>query len=699
MNRPPRSTRLHRLAVCLAACLPAATLACGPDFPTRVLEQREAHLLQMPDEGFAFDVQRLVPAPDPALPVHEDAWLAEPHSPQLAHEKALREAALARGETPVEADILAYQRGAAAWHAGEIAAAAAAFDELLQWPPEQRPQRSVMARYMLGRSQAQLGDAAAAAASFQQLRREVQGGAADPLGLGSASLGEEARLALDAGDAEQAVSLYAQQAALGSASGRDSLRQVAAAAVDDAEQRARLLQGPLGQRLLLSYLFAHNGALPADLAAALPSDHPERDRLAALAYNAGDYTQAQALATGPDTPLAHWLQAKLALRRGDSDAAMAAYARAVDGFPVDPQRNDLLSSDPTTFAALGSDGLTTHCRMRAEAGTLALSRGDFVEALAQLYVGAGLYWSDVAYIAERVLTVDELRQFVDQRLPTIAVADVSVGWAGEDPPASLRALLARRLLREGRGSEALPYFSDETVRAQAAEYMDARAAMQRGSELDRARAAFAAAELARWQGMELLGYELDPDYGEYAGMFDLNSADGWNYQTQRYEMRERADIHIDPSFSSEAERQRVQASRAEPLQRFHYRGLAANLAEQAASLLPPRSQAYAAVMCQAVHYVMDRDPARRDQLYLRYLREGAYVPWGGNFGRDCPAPDFDKVAREQHAARMAMLQRAATWTLPPLLLLGAGALLWRRRRSGVSPTSPPIPNNRKKEDS
>jgi hypothetical protein len=129
------------------------------------------------------------------------------------------------------------------------------------------------------------------------------------------------------------------------------------------------------------------------------------------------------------------------------------------------------------------------------------------------------------------------------------------------------------------------------------------------------------------------------------------------------------------------ERARVEASSPVPAHRFHYRGLAANLAEAAADQLPPRSQAYAAVMCQATRYVLNTEYARGQQLYRRYLREGPYVPWGERFGQACPAPDFDKVERELRAARIAQIQRVATWTLPPLLALGLAALWWRRRRS------------------
>ncbi|NIO39120.1 MAG: hypothetical protein GTO41_02305, partial [Burkholderiales bacterium] len=67
--------------------------------------------------------------------------------------------------------------------------------------------------------------------------------------------------------------------------------------------------------------------------------------------------------------------------------------------------------------------------MRGELGVVRLSRGEYAEALGLLQ---NQFWADAAYIAERILTVDELIVFVDSGAP---VHD------------RLRPLLARRLAR------------------------------------------------------------------------------------------------------------------------------------------------------------------------------------------------------------------------------------------------------------
>lgn len=700
-------------------CSPA--WACGPDFPTSLLEQRQQTLGELPEGSFDYEVSRLVDVSGlPFRPV-EAGWAPEPEGLRPAEAEGLpqgqqrlvlelraldsAEAVLA-GAGSLPPAIAHYTAGAVAWRAGDLDAARAQFAAVRALPAEQRGNHGPMATYMLARALA--GEAAAA--MFQQLRDEVRAGAPDPLGLAVASFGEEARIALEGGRVAPAVELYAQQAALGSGSGRTSLLFVARRLAQDAEARAQLLTTESGRGLLLAYLFARSfelpPALPApgeaitpfdpwqgssggpdsasvlavfdELDAALAVDDPKRDRLAAIVYRAGRFEAAERALGGADSALAHWLRAKLALRRGDPEAAASAYALAIHAVGA----GEVWTARPeeVDFHAPSQAPLDARCRLQAEAGLVALSRNDVLQAMALFYAAAERHWVDAAYIAERVLSVDELRDFA-QRVAAEPQPPVEDSWVlgSQAPAAALRALLARRLLREGAGRDALPYFDDDALREAATRYVEAREAMQRGDAVARARAGFAAAELARWQGMELLGYQLAPDHAEYGGMFA--PGERWvQVQTEPEPVWEVRPPEPDPLATAE-ERARVLASAAQPAHRYHYRGLAANLAEAAATQLPPRSQAFAAVMCEATRYVLDAEPERAQQLYRRYLREGPYVPWGARFGQECPTPDFDKVERELRAARIAQLQRAATWTLPPLLALGLAVLWWRRRRS------------------
>jgi hypothetical protein len=79
------------------------------------------------------------------------------------------------------------------------------------------------------------------------------------------------------------------------------------------------------------------------------------DRVAALAYRTGRYDLAATLANRQETALSWWVRAKLALRRGDTAAAVQAYARAAQAFP----RNDD-SLDPANASLLmGEQGVLT----------------------------------------------------------------------------------------------------------------------------------------------------------------------------------------------------------------------------------------------------------------------------------------------------------------------------------------------------
>jgi hypothetical protein len=715
MNRQAASITL----LCLALAGPA--LACGPDFPMTLLDRRDAVMGRLPEGVFDFEAARLVARPTDALvPVEWNAWdetaelrakaeaegLSEGAAAAIATMRASEsaEAALAAA-SGVPRDVALYTAGAVAWNNDDVPGALRYFNAVDALPDGERRHRGAWASFMAGRAAALMGDSDAAIAAFERTRAQVRAGAADPLGLAVASLGEQARVLRASGDVAGAIRLYAEQAAYGSTSGRNSLLFVARSAVNDPAQVDALLTDETGTRLLLAYLYARANELiaqdpedeypsfdaPADgarLQALLDrfsntNDVPDADRLAAIAYRAGRFEQAGRLAAPAQTPLAAWVRAKLALRAGQLDAAAKAYAEAATGFPADESwgRVRLEGED------YGSEDLKPRCRVQGEAGTLALSRGDYLQALELLYAAAELYWTDAAYVAERVVGTDELKAFVDRVAGSApAPSTISSGEDGDytppNPAAELRWLLARRLLREGRFDESLAYFDQPDVRAAAERYVAARKSTTAWTRVGQARAWFEAAEVARWHGMEIMGFEGDPDYFIWGGSYDLNSPITWdeNYNPVH---NARSDLKVEGPWTSDGERVRVAASRAQPLQRFHYRMVAAGHAGKAADMLPPRSQAFAAVLCEATHWLIDREPEHAQSIYKRYLREGPWVPWGEDFGRDCPAPDFAKV---EHEIRSDWIRRIGQWSLwlglIPLLVLGVyGVRLFRRSRA------------------
>jgi hypothetical protein len=118
-----------------------------------------------------------------------------------------------------------------------------------------------------------------------------------------------------------------------------------------------------------------------------------------------------------------------------------------------------------------------------------------------------------------------------------------------------------------------------------------------------------------------------------------------------------------------------------PDKRFHYRYIAAELAAKSAELWPQNSQAYAASLCAATTWLINRDPDVAQQYYRQYLKHGAYVPWGADVGIRCPEPDLASAEKRLQANFQTSLPRKRELVLAAVLLLlaGAGGWAWRRR--------------------
>ena len=655
-----------RLIAALVLTLAGASiaLACGPFFPWQLLENRNDTLKTTPANSFAFEAQHLVaPVQDHLKPdeqsFDETAQADELGKAAVAGLSAAQIEMLSKTKDAATGDeafatgaglpgaIRLYRAGAVDFRKVNLPAAKARFDAVLALPPAAQRLRSVWAAYMLGRTDALAGDADGAVAAFRQTRTLAAKGLPDPLGLAVASFGAEARLHWDRATSElvlntppkpansdgsipvdtdeifkgydlppqnaetfgremaQAVDLYAVQAAHGSNSGVQSLRIVAGNLLSDPARVDATIANARIQRLLVVYALAllqdvsqqdgrpdagtrDSGVSPNPVLQILVSAiqkhgiaHPAAvDQLAALCYRIGRYDLAASLANKSSSPLAQWVLAKLAIQQGDLALAAKYYANASKGFPT-----------TKSSGALDDDSAN---RVVGESGVVALARGEYVDALDKLYPVANTYWGDVAYIAERVLTVDELKTYVDAKVPTSPAtpkkSDGSYPWISSNPATMLRNLLARRLVREGRLAEALGYFADSNLRAQAQSYETALAdAKTDWGRVDRAQAWFKAAKLARESGMDIMGYEEAPDFNFLSGSYDSGVG--------------QTDPH--GPYVGKEERVLYNASTAQPNLRFHYRYIALDEAKQAAALLPPRSQAYAAVLCHASRWMMD----------------------------------------------------------------------------------------------
>lgn len=134
--------------------------------------------------------------------------------------------------------------------------------------------------------------------------------------------------------------------------------------------------------------------------------------------------------------LTAWVRAKMALRASDAITAAAWFAQAAASFLPNEAWGFQQSSDDI----ISEEFVTPVCRIHAE------------QAMWLMYQAKENYWPDVAHIAERVLTVNELIAFVDKYVPAPSPSDLNMpkNAGRESADARLRNLLARRLMRTGQ---------------------------------------------------------------------------------------------------------------------------------------------------------------------------------------------------------------------------------------------------------
>lgn len=508
------------------------------------------------------------------------------------------------------AEFADYLRGAIFYYQGQPEKAREAWLGLLKRPRQQRLYRSTWAAFMTGKTLLE-EDPARAAKWFQLVRRLAEEGFVDSLGLASSSLGWEARAELNMAHYVQAIELYVAHMATGDPTARASLSYTAGKAFGTERQMLVKLAGnTTARRVMTAHLLSSSKTttqkwLDAVEAADVHSVQ-EADRLAWAAYRIGEMELAQRWidVAPPDNVMARWIRAKLLLRAGKVPEAAEHLAHVASRFPPAQQPR----SEYDRVESIGR-------RVRGELGALHLARRQYIEALDVLLQGG--YWEDAAYVAERVLTPDELKDHVaaawpQGELPADAEADDDISDR-ENPdwiPNRLRHLLARRLARIGRWKEARPYYPAKwqmrfdtyikAVRQGHNEHL---------SSQERAAALWKAACIARYEGMELLGTEVEPDWFVYGGHFEIMPA------SKVRGLPGSADL-----LASTADEQKRLRQNVVPEKRFHYRYEAADHAWRAMELMPEESDQTARVLCIAGSWLKDRDPQAADRFYKTLVR-------------------------------------------------------------------------------
>jgi LysM repeat protein len=515
-----------------------------------------------------------------------------------------------------------YLEGALAWHNPAVVGkgmACAAWERLLERPPNERRFKSTWAAFMLGKASEE-DEPDKAVQYFKQVRELARHGFADSVGLAAASLGLEARVCLQQKKYDRAIELYLEQLSTGDPTAGPSLISTAAEVLQKGPDVLRpLAVNPRTQRVLTAYVISRHRnlwfavdtdnpservrpGLKADASrawleaveAAEVRDVESAAKLGLAAYQNNDMPLAwRWIKRAPGSPVGQWLQAKLLLHDGKAAQAAELLASVAHAFPIEPPSTNRIGGgqfkDLLSIEASGNrpPQISADRQVLGELGVLRLARREYVQSLDAL-LNAG-FWMDSAYIAERVLTLDELKTYVDGYWPPVPPEQVAeenekYGQSEVSPVllrTQIRYLLARRLMRSFRGDEAREYYPAEWM----PQYLVLAQALRTGWDEalpadQRAKALFLAAMITRTNGMELIGTEVEPDWRVHAGDYQ----EGVTVSIRATNENARALV------ASEDELDRARRHKADPELRWHYRAQAGVLAWEAAKLMPDNFQ-------------------------------------------------------------------------------------------------------------
>lgn len=316
-------------------------------------------------------------------------------------------------------------------------------------------------------------------------------------------------------DPARALQAYVQLYRQGDATARDSIEHVLRAVLASGEM-APLTKDPLHRKLTTAYLcsarqLAQNGLggfaaeLNADavgwlnaLRAAKVDFREDAVRLAALQYRLGQWEACKMTLkfTSADDATAQLLAARLRIRSGDLAGASSVlrplaarrftWRAPMELYPGQYRVPPYFSFNGGDFSYAGPDYeipeyvskafMTSESdtytfdfgqaagavsRARVELAILELHFGHYVPAM-NLFYNEGMR-EDGDYVAECVLTTDELKVAVDRawRVKPGEAKGVVVHEYALPVPEHVRALLGRRLFRDGRWAEAVPYLPKE----------------------------------------------------------------------------------------------------------------------------------------------------------------------------------------------------------------------------------------------
>ncbi|MBX7257938.1 MAG: hypothetical protein K1Y02_16365 [Candidatus Hydrogenedentes bacterium] len=459
-----------------------------------------------------------------------------------------------------------YCQGARAYRWGNLESATRDWHTLLELPPDERQYRSTWAAYMIAKARLKT-DPEGAIEYYAKVRELADAGFRDTLGLAQDSFGLQAQAELRAGMHAQAIQHYARLLLTSDETNREvwgeSLQSACYAACHAERIDPNATKDSLCQQLVAAYLISNPDATSISARwsealreAGVQKPYPGADRLAWAAYNCGDMENVRRWtdAADPASPYTKWVQSKLLLRDGKIDKAIALLHTLVDAFPREDRWPASIPRElPATPGNSSPRGIDDYIlrnpasprdEVKADLGVLLVGRGEYSKAL-DLFAKSH-FSEDTAYIAERVLTITELREYVDSHANDPALQEPLENHYYDEISriAYLSDILARRMVRAGQWKDAMKYLAKDgqerlnpimsalEVAAQVSPVRWGDTQLRfpskeakkpsKDSGSDRATHLVAAARMfQKEEHSKLLRTELEPDWGYYNGGFEL----------------------------------------------------------------------------------------------------------------------------------------------------------------------------------
>jgi hypothetical protein len=292
-------------------------------------------------------------------------------------------------------------------------------------------------------------------------------------------------------------------------------------------------------------------------------------------------------------------------------------------------------------------------RVDGELGAITLCAGDLTEAL-RLF-DEGRYGDDAFYVAECLLTIDELKAYVDRRR-TAKLTPIKYRWEyGNEGFDDLEYELCSRLMRAGRLEEALDYVRPE-LRAKATTYVLLLRASERTDQPARERAD------SYWRASRMIRQIGETVLRSPHGM-NWSSGTGWHVASDYLPgFRSRTfDFEYPPPdmvmlTCGPEELRRVRAWESHHMTQAALaardaRYAAFELALKAARLLPDNDPAAAQIVQYAGNLLKYREPKAAMPAYRMLVSRFPKTPYGQHavakkwFSAERPEPPTDILSR------------------------------------------------------